>query len=164
MSFIANIFASIGASAIVKIFRGIAGPILEHYQHKDRQETERMGIWSNALVRASEADVDLRRIAAQERANNPALMVIYVLILIGPVTYYLLFWMDTIFADQRWAINLYLFEIPIWDWTTFEVARAPERLEEMGKWIIGIFLGAGTASAGVVKGAKILRAAKMFRS
>ena len=152
MTLILKLLSWFGGTAFLKIFRGVSEPILKHYQSKSIQETKRQGIWAKTLVEAAKADVENRRTAAQERANSPSLMIVYLLILIGPVLYYLLFWFDTIFADQVWSI----FGWTIWDWSVFELTRAPVRLEEMGLWIIGIFIGGNTAVAGVIKGAKIL--------
>lgn len=160
---LARILAFLGSNMIIRLFRGIAGPILDHYKSKDIQTTKRQGIWATALIGAANADVENRRLAMQERANSPLLMWIYVMVLIGPVLYYLLFWFDTIFANQIWEIDLWLFTIPIWDWQEYELQRAPERLEDMGRWVIGIFLGATGAVTGIVKGAKALRAAGIFK-
>ena len=152
MSFLVKIVAWLGSSTFLKIFRGVSGPILKHYQSKELQETARQGIWAKTLVEAAQADVENRKIAAKERAGSPSLMFIYLMILFGPVLYYLLFWLDTIFGTQVWTI----LGFELWDWGQFELARAPARLEEMGKWVIGIFIGGNTAVAGVIKGAKIL--------
>jgi len=152
MSFLLKFAAWLGSSTFLKLFRGVSGPILAHYQSKDVQETTRQGIWATALVNAANADVENRKTAALERAASPTLMFVYILILFGPVLYYLLFWLDTIFTNQIWTVAGWT----IWDWSTFELTRAPQRLEEMGKWIIGIFIGGNTAVAGVIKGAKIL--------
>lgn len=158
-----KLLAWLGSNTFLKVFRGIAGPILDHYKSKDIQVTQRQGLWAGALINAAQADVKNRELAQAERANNPWMMFVYFLILIGPVLYYFMFWMDTIFADQVWAINLYFFEINIWNWKEYELTRAPARLEDMGKWIIGIFIGGGAAVAGVVKGAKVLSAAGIFK-
>ena len=158
----------VGAGFFVKIFRGVAGPILEHFQHKDRQVSVRQGTSAAALVSASQADVEHRRLAMQERASNPFLMGIYVMIIIGPALYWFLFWMDTIFAGQVWTLHLEiwgwtLIEWEIMNWVTWDLPRAPKRLEEYGKQILMTFIGGGSAVVGMVGAAKALNKAGIFR-
>lgn len=144
-------------TGIFKLVPGLAGTYTSYKRDIAVQETERQGMWSQALVHAAQTDVENRKIAAAERANSPMLMFLYFLILIGPILYYMLFWFDTIFANQVWELDLYFFTIPIWDWQAYELTRAPDRLEEMGVWLIGIFVGGNTAVNGVVKGARALQ-------
>ncbi len=145
MSFLGKIVANIGASAIVKVFSGIAGPILKHYQHKARQVTLRQSTWANALVSAAETDVRNRKLAMAERASSKWLMLLYINLVFWPSLYYTLFWIDTIFPM---------------DWN---LTRAPVRLEEAGKYIIMTFLGGGSATFAVIKGARILGNAGIFK-
>jgi hypothetical protein len=147
------------ASAFVSIFRGVAGPILEHYQHKDRQVTARQGTWAAALVSAAQADVEHHAIAAKERATNPWMMFLSFMIIFPPALYSFMFWMDTIFAHQTWS----LFGWTLWDWTTYELEKAPDRLEQMGNQILLVTIGGGSAVMGVTKGAKILSNAGVFK-
>ena len=145
LSFLGTIITSFGAGGIVKIFSGIAQPIVDYYKDKDTQETLRQGTWANALHQAALADVENRKTAAAERAGNPWLMALYINIVFWPMMYYTLFWVDTMFQFE-------------WD-----LARAPSRLEEFGQYILITFLGGGSAVFGVVKGAKVLANAGMFR-
>jgi len=143
----------------LKVFKGVAGPILDHYKSKDIQVTKRQGIWASTLVSAAQADVENRRLAQAERSQHPVLMAIYVMIVFPPALYWFLFWLDTIFANDVWTFFGFF---TIMDWTTWELTRAPDRLEEMGRDILAIFLGGGSAVYGITKGAKILRASKIF--
>lgn len=144
-TFLASIFTGIGSNIFVKLFKGAADSILEYYESKDTQETLRQGTWAHALVNAAKADVENRKVAAAERAGSPLMMTLYFLVVFPPIMYYGLFWADTIFQFS-------------WD-----LPRAPSRLEEFGQSILTIFIGGGTAVAGVVKGAKILSNAGIFR-
>lgn len=144
----------------LKVFRGVAGPILEHYKSQDIQVTKRQGIWASTLVSAAQADVENRKLAQAERAQHPILMAIYVMIVLPPALYWFLFWMDTIFAESAWSIPFLGWTIM--DWSTWDLPRAPDRLEEMGRDILAIFLGGGSAVYGITKSAKILRASKIF--
>jgi len=149
LTLLSKIFASFGASAFIKLFRGVAGPVLDHYKEKEVQETARQSTWAQALVKAAEADVVNRKTAAEERAGNPWLMTLYINIVFWPMMYWTLFWLDTIFSG-----------LPFFN--TWDLPRAPERLEEFGQYVIVTFLGGGSAVFGITKGAKILRSAKMF--
>lgn len=146
-------------SGIFKLVPGLAQGWLNHKKSQAIQQTSRQEIWSDALVTAAHADVEHRKVAAQERANSPWLMRLYINIVFWPSLYYTVWWMDTIFAGQVWTI----FGWTIFDWGEFVLPAAPARLEEMGQWIIGIFIGGNTAVVGVVKGAKALRAIGMFK-
>lgn len=159
MWLLAKLFSAAGAGFIVKLFRGIAGPILQHYQAKDKQTTDRQGIWAKALVGAAHADVENRKTAAAERASNPILMGIYIMIMFPPALYWFLFWMDTIFSGQTWTI----FGWTIMDWATWNLPSAPKRLEAMGQEVLIVFIGGTSAVYGVVKGAKVLGAAGIFK-
>lgn len=153
--------AGAGAGVIVKLFRGIAGPILEHYQAKDVQVTARQGIWANALVGAAMADVENRRIAAEERGKHPILMALYVGVIAPVVFYWMLFWLDTIFAGQIWRVPWLGWTVM--DWVSWDLPRAPQRLEEMGKEVLVVFLGGGSAVYGVTKAANIMKGSGLFR-
>ena len=144
-SFLTSIFTTAGASIFIKVFKGVAQPVLDYYKDKDVAETTRQGTWSAALVKAAEIDVENKKIAVAERAGTPILMLLYVVLVVMPLLYYTLFWADTIFQFE-------------WD-----LPRAPARLEEFGQYILITFLGGGSAVFGVVKGAKILANARMFR-
>lgn len=130
---------------IVKVFRGISGPIFDHFKNKSVQETNRQGIWANALSRAAEADVEHRRLAQQERAANPIVMFLFLNIIGWPTLYWSLFWADTIFQFA-------------WD-----LPRAPERLEEYGKQVIQWGFGFGATSYGIIRSAKALKGAGIFK-
>lgn len=147
---------SLIAKGLFGIIPGMADSYMKNQQNMAVQGTKRSGIWATALTDAAQADIENRKTAAAERSSSPFIMALYILAMIGPVTYYLMFWMDTIFANQVWSIPLYFTDIVIWDWTTYELQRAPDRLEEMGAWLIGVLVGANTAMVGVVKGAKAL--------
>ena len=146
-------------SGVFRLAPGLAKSYLDHRKNESVQQTARQGTWAGALTNAAEADVEHRRIAAQERANSPWLMALYVNIILWPSLYYTMFWADTIFAGQVWT----LFGWTIFDWEAYELKAAPARLEEMGRWVIGLFIGGNTAVVGVVKGARALQAAGIFR-
>jgi len=83
-----------------------------------------------------------------------------VMIVLPPALYWCLFWLDTIFADVAWTVPVLGWTIM--DWATWDLPRAPDRLEQMGRDILAIFLGGGSAVYGLTKSAKILRASKIF--
>jgi hypothetical protein len=145
LSFFASIFSSVGANIFLKVFSGISKPILDYYKDKDTAETIRQGTWAKALVTAAQADVENRKTAQAERASSPIIMMMYVALVVMPLMYYTLFWADTIFQFE-------------WD-----LPRAPQRLEEFGQYILITFLGGGSAVFGIVKGAKVLANAGIFR-
>ena len=140
-----KIIASVGASSIVKVFTGISGPIFKHFQSKDIQETNRQGIWADAMMEAAKADVAHRRLAQRERASNPFIMFMFLNIIGWPTLYWSLFWADTIFQ---------------FDW---DLPRAPERLEAYGKEVIQWGFGFGASTYGIIKGARVLKGAGLFR-
>jgi len=144
-SFLTSIFTASAANIFVKVFRGVAQPILDHYKSKDVAISARQGTWAGALVTAAQADVENRKTAVAERAGSPIIMSMYVILVVMPLLYYTLFWADTIFQFE-------------WD-----LPRAPARLEEFGQYILITFLGGGSAVFGIVKGAKVLANAGMFR-
>lgn len=157
---------SIGSLILNLVFKAIPGLSSTYAKHRESmavQDTKRQGIWSNTLLNAANIDVENRKLAMQERANTPGLMFLYYMVLGPPILYYLMYWADTIFAGQIWEINLYFFTIPIWDWEEYVLEKAPADLAEMGKWIIGIFIGGNTAVIGVVKGASALKAAGLLK-
>lgn len=142
------------ASGFFKIIPGLAQKYLDHKQNQAVQGTQRQGIWAGALVSAAHADVENRRIAAAERSGNRILMGLYIMTLAGPVFYWFMFWMDTIFAGQVWS----LWGWEIMNWATWDLPRAPDRLEEYGKEVIANGLFGTAAIYGVTKAAKILQA------
>lgn len=153
MSFLMKIIASFSAGAIVKVFKGISGPIFDHYKSEGRIGTQRQGIWASALVQAAQTDVEHRKLAQQERASNPLIMFLFLNIIGWPTLYWSLFWADTIFAEQVWTV----FGFEIWNWVEYELPRAPERLEAYGKEVIQWGFGFGASSYGLIKGAKVLK-------
>jgi hypothetical protein len=143
-SFLAQIFAGVTSSAFVRVFKGVAEPILDYYKSKEKGETDRQGIWAEALVRAAEADVERNKTAAAERASSPFIMTFYLNIVFWPSLYFSLFWADTIFQFN-------------WD-----LPKAPDRLEEFGQYVLITFIGGGSAVFGITKGAKILAHARVI--
>lgn len=150
-------------TGVFKMVPGLASTYTKHRESMAVQDTKRQGIWSDTLLSAANIDVENRKLAMQERSNSPMLMRMYVVLLFFPILYYTMYWMDTIFAGQVWEINLYFFTIPIWDWEKYVLKAAPPDLAEMGKWLIGIFVGGNTAVNGIVKGAVALKASGIIK-
>lgn len=148
---------------VFKLLPGLADSYFKAQQAAGVQGTKRTNAVTRALVHAAEIDVENRTVAAQERKDHPVLLWLYMLVLIGPILYYLMFWGDTIFGNQVWAINLYFFQVPLIDWTTYELTRAPDRLEEFGRDLILLFVGGSVAVNGVVKGVKEIGKTGLFK-
>ena len=122
-SFLGTIFAGMTASTFVRVFKGVAEPILQYYKEKESTEGKKHSVWADALVRAAEADVERNKTAAMERMNSPFILAFYLNIVFWPSLYFSLFWLDTIFQFQ-------------WD-----LPKAPDRLEEFGQYVIITFIG-----------------------
>ena len=144
LSFLGSIFAGFTANAFVKVFKGVAQPVLDYYTSKEKTEGTKHTVWAEALVRAAEADVERNKTAAAERASSPFILTFYLNIVFWPSLYFTLFWADTIFQFQ-------------WD-----LPKAPDRLEEFGQYILITFIGGGSAVFGLTKSAKILAAGKVL--
>jgi hypothetical protein len=142
------------AKAVFGVVPGLATSYMKHQENRAIQGTKRQQVWAQSVTIAAQTDVENRKVAAQERMNHPILLAMYVLVLAGPVLYYLVFWMDTIFAGQDWGFI---------NWGSFNLPRAPARLEEMGVNIINVFIGGTVAVGGVTKTAKILANSGLFR-
>jgi hypothetical protein len=143
-SFLSHVFAGFTANAFIKIFKGIAQPVLDYYTDKERVDAQKHSVWADALVRAAEADVERNKTAAMERMNSPFILAFYLNVVFWPSLYFTLFWIDTIFQ------------------LTWDLPKAPDRLEEFGQYIVITFIGGGSAVFGLTKSAKILAAGRII--
>lgn len=144
LSFFGTLFAGMTANTFVRVFKGVAEPILDYYKEKESTEGKKHDVWAAALVRAAEADVERNKTAAMERMNSPFILAFYLNVVFWPSLYFSLFWLDTIFQFA-------------WD-----LPKAPDRLEEFGQYVLITFIGGGSAVFGLTKSAKILAAGRVI--
>ena len=118
-------------------------PLLKHFQDKEYQETQRVGMFTTALIASLEAETQMKRIASQERIalwGSPAYKFLVYAIVLPPALY-----TGAVFFDSIFGISWYT------------VDAAPARFEEAGFAILYTFIGAGGAVGAVTGAAKIWR-------
>jgi len=118
-------------------------PILKHFQAKDYQETQRIGMFTGAMLTALEAETAAKRIASAERValwGSKSYVVLIYLIVAPPAVYSGMVYLDSILGV---------------DWYT--VDAAPKRFEDAGFKILMTFIGAGGAVGAVTGAAKMWR-------
>ena len=131
-SFLAFLFTKI----ISPLGLSFLEPLLNHFQSREVQKTERIGMFTQALTASLEAEVQSRRIASEQHialwGDFWYKLLIYAIV--GPPTLY----SGAVFMDSIFDFD-------------FVVLAAPTRFEELGFSVMMTFIGASGA-VGAVSG------------
>lgn len=123
---------------------GALSALAGYFNNKERQKTQRIGIYGNLLAEAAHAQANAYAASSQERIalwGSLWYRLLVYLIVLPPALYYAAIFGDTLFPS----------------WIPGKIDQAPAAIDALGQGILMTFIGGGAIVSGVTKAMKELR-------